>query len=85
MRRFTTRKMMASLAFAAAALALPVTAGAQGQQPLPPPNDMACNGLIVAYGDHPDASPAFFAKTFGIPVAQAIILARDFYDCALQK
>ena len=78
------RKLMVTLPLTAA-LMFPVAARAQGNEPIPPPNDMACNGLIVAYGDHPDASPAFFAKEFGIPVSQVIIIVRDEGDCALQK
>lgn len=78
------RKLVTMLPLTAA-LIFPVAAGAQGNEPLPPPNDMACNGLIVAYGDHPDASPAFFAQALGVPVSQAIVIARDYWDCALQK
>lgn len=69
----------------AAALAFPAVSMAQGNQPLPPPNDMACNGLVIAYGDHPGASPAFIAGELGIPVSQLIIVSRDEFDCALQK
>lgn len=66
----------------AAALAFPVAASAQGQEPIPPPNPYACNGLIVAYGDHPAGAPAFFAQYVGLPVAQAIQFARSDSDCA---
>ena len=69
----------------AAALAFPAASLAQGSQPIPPPNDMACNGLIVAYGDHPGASPAFLAAELGVPVSGLITQARDDFDCALQK
>lgn len=68
-----------------AALTFPVAAGAQGNEPIPPPNDMACNGLIIAYGDHPGASPAFFAQELGVPVSQGIVIVRNESDCALQK
>lgn len=78
------RKLLTMLPLTAA-LIFPVAARAQGNQPIPPPNDMACNGLIIAYGDHPGASPAFFAQELGIPVSQAIVIARDEADCALQK
>lgn len=69
----------------AAVLAFPAASIAQGNQPIPPPNDMACNGLIIAYGDHPDASPAFIAGELGMSVSQLITQARDDFDCALQK
>lgn len=78
------RKLLTMLPLTVA-LTLPAAAGAQGNEPIPPPNDMACNGLIIAYGDHPGASPAFFAQELGVPVAQAIVIARDEGDCALQK
>lgn len=68
-----------------AALAFPAASLAQGNEPIPPPNDMACNGLVIAYGDHPDASPAFVASQLGMSVSQLIILTRDESDCALQK
>ena len=68
-----------------AGVAFPTTAAAQGNEPIPPPNDMACNGLIVAYGDHPAASPAFVARELGMSVSQALIFFRDISQCALQK
>lgn len=65
-----------------AALAFPAAAAAQGQEPIPPPNIYACNGLVVAYGDHPAGAPAFYAQDVGMPVAQAIQSGRTDFECA---
>lgn len=73
------------LSVSVAGVAFPAAAGAQGNEPLPPPNDNGCNGLVVAYGDHPAASPAVGAREIGMSVRDTIIFVRDMDNCALQK
>jgi hypothetical protein len=36
--------------------------GAEATQEGNPPTVNACMGMVTAYGDHPEMSPAFFAK-----------------------
>lgn len=46
-----------------------------------PPTINACMGMIVSYGDHPEMSPAFFARDIdGVPVQTVMSWTREFCD-----
>ena len=62
-----------------ASLAVPGIASAT--IPIPPPNITACNGIVVAVGDHPEGAPAFYAQDVGLPVAIAIAQGRQDFQC----
>ena len=72
------RRLIFAVTFGAS-LAVPATALAA--VPIPPPNLHGCNGVLVAVGDHPEASPAFVAQIEGLPVAVAIAEGRQDGQC----